>query len=733
MADFGSEFVVHHRRKGVTNASYSCINNSYFVTSFNLLLNSQGDSLSQTSLIIFDVEQGVEVHRITQANTTVNMATNTLSINQHPKYERVCITTDLEGQIIFWDCLMGVAIRIFVEFASHIGLPLETNSVSDSNFSKCGNFLVVGTNYGSISVYGYGGSDIFEHCDTEQFKLNDYEEINLVPDTYQIVGSNGLEVGTGQDIEVPTINLNGTYHIHLPKSCNFEAARKIMEEKANLNKYKLHEMKKTDENSQKDLKDILLAEKRKALDMKKKLMEIWKDGSTKGRFSKQLEGTVDLEQPLPTPIQPVSQPTISQGRHLLREMIEPEDMSSDSPINRRRLRRAALSESSVSEDDLREEPEDNDLELDFLDNEDDVRRNRRSTRLLRHTRRGGRDFPSLRDGPRTRRSGRLGEDAYLGKRDIADNSSDDSEEFYHGFGRARKIAKEKETPVVEEELFCTRCKLVGARERCSGVKEPCGNIYHHICSDLCGADVRDKFLCFDCLLDYYQQYPTNYDYSKTELEDAWLDIQGPDPDMMTPQIGDKYYFVFQAYEMFVSRFFDILNIEKGDVFWPWRKFPYFQDQEVLCQIEAIDYEFPRLRGKKVQNELKEYLTIIMKIKMRILFPVEPINQKTMDESDGIGIDDSSSTFEIKYFPVNDIPSFLVWFKTYEKRVKDYSAASVYSEIKLGSDYYKIKEVGCCTNLEKLLRRRLSDYTLQMYQSKTGSRRHINQEKGTKRT
>ena len=122
------------------------------------------------------------------------------------------------------------------------------------------------------------------------------------------------------------------------------------------------------------------------------------------------------------------------------------------------------------------------------------------------------------------RSRKFVEDSSLGKRDIIDNGDDDSEEFYQGFGKARKTDKAKETPVMEEELFCTRCKRVGARERCQGDDDQCNTVYHLNCSDLCGADLRDRFLCFDCLLTYYDIRPAEHEYSKNELDDCWLDM-----------------------------------------------------------------------------------------------------------------------------------------------------------------------------------------------------------------
>lgn len=102
--------------------------------------------------------------------------------------------------------------RVFVEHAAVVGQPLENNYVSDCNFSKCGKYLAVGTSYGSFSVYGYGGGELFEHQDMEQFRSNDYIQTSLHPDTYAII-----DVDTGLDAEVSDAaafdcNLNMTPH-----------------------------------------------------------------------------------------------------------------------------------------------------------------------------------------------------------------------------------------------------------------------------------------------------------------------------------------------------------------------------------------------------------------------------------------------------------------------------------------------------------------------------------------
>ena len=111
--------------------------------------------------------------------------------------------------------------------------------------------------------------------------------------------------------------------------------------------------------------------------------------------------------------------------------------------------------------------------------------------------------------------------------------------------------------------------------------------------------------------------------------------------------------------MFVSKFFDLLNFKKGDLYWPWRKYPILAEREVKCEVVDIQYQFPKLRNKKIKHDLKNFLTIIMSIKLKIL-------DKNIQEE----MEDSDKVFEVKYFPVNDVPSFFIWHYTYEKRVRE---------------------------------------------------------------
>lgn len=666
LLEVSSELVVHHRRRGVSKVSFTAVNNSYCVTSFNIIHNVQGDSLMETSLVICDLRLGEVVHRISQLNTTVNMTTNTLSITQHPKHEHIFVTTDVEGQIIFWDCSVGCAIRIFNEKGAHLNMPLMVNAVSDCNFSKCGNFLAVGSNMGSFSIYGYGGSEWYEHTEVEQFTSTDYIRTELIPETYEILNSDtGLVIGK-HDEGTFNCNFNMTPHLRLEQDTDYPTARITLDERAVANRYRCQELKKVDLQLASEVEHTLENERRRAAEVRRRFRESAMDPRAKEKRPEEVVPEV-----LPSGR---INPLIGNDNQLLEEE-HSEDKSEDRGF--RRLRRQRRSESSISSRDLTEEGEEDEMEeLDDSQEEQGYCNRRRSTRLTRNA------------GPYTLRANRgIGMNlrstaqgnVHLGKRDIIENSDDDSADFYQNFGRGRKVDRGRETPVIEEELFCTRCNRVGAREKCDG--EGCTNTYHQNCSDLCGADVRDKFYCFDCLLRYYEANPAVLNYRHNQLDDCWLDMDSDDPDFIAPQLDDEFYFVFQPYEAFVSKFFNLLNFQRGEEFWPWRRFPVLTEKEVKCRVVDIQFEFPTLRGKKMLNEFKEYLTLIMKIKLKII-----------DESlESISQDDDLSTFDIKYFPVNDMPSFLVWYRTYEKRVREYHLTANYSEIKSGEEFYHIKE------------------------------------------
>jgi len=647
--EFSSDLAVHPRKRGVSHVSFSALNDKYLVTSFNIQHTSQGDSLAQTSLVIYDLNAAEITHRINQQSTTVNMATNTLSVNLHPSMDRVCVTTDIDGQIIFWDCLLGTAIRIFHEHAAHIGLPLESNAVSDCNFSKCGNFLVVGTSYGSFSLYGYGGGECYEHQETEQFLSTDYTDYNLTPDTYQIISlETGLELGKQEEGRF-RCNFNMTPHPVHPRGSTYQQGRAQIDERLQQTRFRVAETRQVDEDKLKDVADILKVERRKMIEAKKRVKETLGENRPR-KPSPQREEAREERPALP------SVPTQPLPRVVERPVSETSE--DDYPRGHKRLRRnqnGLVSDGSVSESQLMEPDSDAD-ESESVHNRYAMQTRRRSERLNRLGRRtaGGMVLRSR------------AEDGQLGKRDIVENSEADSEEFYQHFGRGRKVKEGKETPHAEEELFCSRCRKVGAREKCEG---GCGRVFHVNCGQVSGMGRGDSWKCWECL----PRRGEGLHYSKRELDDMWLDIQCVDPDYMAPQMEDQYYFIPQAYELFLSRFYPLFPFGADEHALPWHLHPQLQDRECKCKVVEIEYEFPHIQSKKNKLDLKNYLTILMKLTLEIV-----------DNEQG-------DRFTVRYFPVNDLPAFLVWHRLYERRAREYFNAPIYSEIKFQGEYLNIKE------------------------------------------
>lgn len=670
--------------------SFSDINNRYVVSSFNLENEIQGNSVFKTELVVISLQEGQVLHRIKEENSAVNMKTNVISMALHPTFENILVTSDAEGQIIFWDCTLGVATRIFVEHAGHIGNFLETNAASDCNFSKNGDLLIVGTQYGSFSLYGYGGAGTYDHTDPEQFTNTDYESISVHPDTFQIINHLGQEIGKGDEKWEPC-NFNLTKRPVLTNAVDYKTAREWIDEKAYANRYRITELKKADEAFLKELREILLIERTtgQKYRLKKKISALRGEGF---EMPKQAVEIQDLSQGL------IINQTLEQatGRASTTQYVNrhPEEDSEDSSRFIRRLRRRRVaSESSVSEDDLEEAEGDNDEFLgDPSDEDEDIPRRRRAIPGGRPSRPTTYTENRLRRGIRTRTGPALrSRNSNPQNRDTVEDSDDDSHNFYQGFRRANRARKEgTETPTLVEEMFCKRCGQIGAREKCTGAGRDgsgkCDKVYHQHCSDISGTDIKDKFICFDCLLDYYDQHPTTFDYPKSDLDDEWLDIEVQDKDLIAPQIGDRYYFIFQAYESFVSEYFNLLNFERGSEFWPWRKFPCLIQKDVKCEVMEITYEFPKLRGKKIYSEFKKFLTILMKIKLKIIdTELDLEDQASLNEEE-------QGCFEIKYFPVSNHPIFLVWHQLYEKKAAEYSLVQTYSELRYDDKFYNIKEV-----------------------------------------
>lgn len=78
-------------------------------------------------------------------------------IECHPKYEEVCCSADLDGNIMIWNIVSGELLNYFKEYSSHVHLYDTANPIYDGRFSSDGQFLVVSSFYGSFSIYGTRG------------------------------------------------------------------------------------------------------------------------------------------------------------------------------------------------------------------------------------------------------------------------------------------------------------------------------------------------------------------------------------------------------------------------------------------------------------------------------------------------------------------------------------------------------------------------------------------------
>jgi WD40 repeat protein len=535
-----------YRRRGLNKSSFGSLNDVYVVVSFNLTSNSANEQYTSTCLLIYDLKTQSLVHKLNHGQTKVNMMTNTLAVSQHPIMEQICATTNTQGHIIIWDCTKGIALKMFVEHAGHAGFPLELNTASDCNFSRCGNYLAVGTSYGSFSLYGYGGGDIYQHVDIEQFTNMDFTPVDIFEETQEIIcRGTGLTINSPEELAQTffcTLSMQPLSRINT--EMDYRSARSWIDDKAAQLRPRFIEMKKHDDNRNSEVVQVVVTERKRGAEFRKKYREALIQLAEGDLWSLKETTPINvISTPESVPVQTIQvaavphAPVVSQSSQIINEfqVDQREENSDEEFIRRRRLRRGRLvSESSVHEDDLDEEDEeieDDEPELTESEDIDDgpaIRTRRRALfaqmrargRLQRRTSDRLRNRNSQRANYRSTgmnlRSSRAQEEAALGKRDLAvqsQQSDEDSEEFYKNFGKNRQNKsserKNELLAVVEEEHFCTRCQKVGARENCEGSGDGegygCHRIYHRDCSDLCGADIKNNtsFNCFYCLLKYY--------------------------------------------------------------------------------------------------------------------------------------------------------------------------------------------------------------------------------------
>lgn len=220
---------------------------------------------------------------------------------------------------------------------------------------------------------------------------------------------------------------------------------------------------------------------------------------------------------------------------------------------------------------------------------------------------------------------------------------------------------------------CYRCLQGGAQRYCENYDQ-CKRAFHDSCCEVRGSwNLRSKiWYCFECTAKNiyikekeksFNSLDTKYIFENSICERMWCDITELDLDGLIPQIGDKFYFIPQAYEYFISRFFEMLNFvddpfenakarlqkeqylkeglqsifggnlkqksynneenqsdldskqdkekEKLDKIkvWPFENSLDLVQNERLVEIIDVAYEFPCIRNRTIEQKYKKYLTI----------------------------------------------------------------------------------------------------------------------------
>lgn len=146
-----------------------------------------------------------------------------------------------------------------------------------------------------------------------------------------------------------------------------------------------------------------------------------------------------------------------------------------------------------------------------------------------------------------------------------------------------------------------------------------------------------------------------------------------------PQLDDQVYFILQAYEEYLKKFYHTIIFETEEIFF-WKntintKFdPY---SPFLCEIMKMEYAFPNqdtinLMKTLFKNQTSDCAKLLIKIQLRI---------KDLDKSAGLGLGVTNKTLDIVFFE-NDLPDFLVHSETYNQNLKIYKNLKINQNLKL---------------------------------------------------
>jgi WD40 repeat protein len=94
----------------------------------------------------------------------------TLVLAPHPTDEEILVTGSGKGKVFLWNIEQRRVLREFNEYDNYSLSNYTFNDAIDGQFSPDGNALIIGSTYGSLSLFSFGDSDdAYELTPVQQF------------------------------------------------------------------------------------------------------------------------------------------------------------------------------------------------------------------------------------------------------------------------------------------------------------------------------------------------------------------------------------------------------------------------------------------------------------------------------------------------------------------------------------------------------------------------------------
>lgn len=139
-------------------------------------------------------------------------------MDAHPYYPNILLICEAEGHIILFDLFLTCIVNVFEERGYHILHPQFSLIPTECRFAQDGLTLIVGSEYGSVSLYGYDAKPFYSLCPSEQFLATDFKEFAIEDTSMKAVP---LTLDFRGDInDYPkgeVLNIRGQPHKHMIK------------------------------------------------------------------------------------------------------------------------------------------------------------------------------------------------------------------------------------------------------------------------------------------------------------------------------------------------------------------------------------------------------------------------------------------------------------------------------------------------------------------------------------